>query len=429
MLRLASGIEAKSDSIMERLPAQERDAYYSMIHFPAMASANLVKLHLFAGKNQHYAAQGSLSANHWAEEAEACILRDRALANEFAAFLGGKWAGMQLAPHIGFTKWNEDDCRYPVLCKVTPVNKPVMKVSRADSEKTAAKNYGSPVRIAVDDFLYAGCDCVTLEVKNGGSPAFTFNVIAEDGKALPPWLSVSPLSGTVEDTALITLRCERQLLPPDRQCVTLIITDGDARVAVDVSAKAVCVSGLPPMTFLENKGVISILAEHFSACHDTEEGGYRRIADYGKYGSGMKVLPSVLSFPQGADSPELSYSFLIPAEGEYTAEILTAPLNPVHKGERVELLLKTEEEEVLLELIPEDFRAGENSDSRWAEGVLSQIHTAAAKLHFAAGVQTLTVGAVSPGVVLEKIVLRAPGVSCPEAYLGPEESFHTPQGS
>ena len=429
MLRLASGIEAKSDSIMERLPAQERDAYYSMIHFPAMASANLVKLHLFAGKNQHYAAQGSLSANRWAEEAEACILRDRALANEFAAFLGGKWAGMQLAPHIGFTKWKEDDCRYPVLCKVTPVNKPVMKVSRADSEKTAAKNYGSPVRIAVDDFLYAGCDCVTLEVKNGGSPAFTFNVIAEDGKALPPWLSVSPLSGTVEDTALITLRCERQLLPPDRQCVTLIITDGDARVAVDVSAKAVCVNGLPPMTFLENKGVISILAEHFSTCHDTEKGGYRRIADYGKYGSGMKVLPSVLSFPQGTDRPELSYSFLIPAEGEYTAEILTAPLNPVHKGERVELLLKTEEEGVLLELIPEDFRAGENSDSRWAEGVLSQIHTAAAKLHFAAGVQTLTVGAVSPGVVLEKIVLRAPGVSCPEAYLGPEESFHTPQGS
>ena len=95
----------------------------------------------------------------------------------------------------------------------------------------------------------------------------------------------------------------------------------------------------------------------------------------------------------------------------------------------MELLLKTEEEEVLLELIPEDFRAGENSDSRWAEGVLSQIHTAEAKLHFAAGVQTLTVGAVSPGVVLEKIVLRAPGVSCPVSYLGPEESFHTPQGS
>lgn len=39
------------------------DAYYSMIYFPAAASLNLLKMHLYSGKNHLYASQGKAVAN------------------------------------------------------------------------------------------------------------------------------------------------------------------------------------------------------------------------------------------------------------------------------------------------------------------------------------------------------------------------------
>ena len=103
-----------------------------MVHYPAMAAMNLLKMHLYAGKNHHYAGQGRTVANVYGDRTADCIRRDRELAKEWAGFLGSKWDGMQLAEHIGFTKWNEDDYRYPVVAKVEPAHKPRMSVSRKD---------------------------------------------------------------------------------------------------------------------------------------------------------------------------------------------------------------------------------------------------------------------------------------------------------
>ena len=106
MIRRAEALEALSTQVMERLCERERDAYYSMIHFSAMASMNLLKMHLFAGKNRHYASQGRPAANSYGQKVQACADRDIQLAQKMAEFRGGKWKGMEMAQHIGFTKWN-----------------------------------------------------------------------------------------------------------------------------------------------------------------------------------------------------------------------------------------------------------------------------------------------------------------------------------
>lgn len=419
MLAIAENLESRSSAVYEALAPKQRDAYYSMVHYPAMASANLVKMHLYAAKNAHYAAQGKPVANRYGKLTEDCIARDLALAEEFGAFREGKWDGMQLASHIGFTRWNDDDCRYPVIRKVTPLRKAFMKVSRADREALATKIYGGPMVIEVPDFCDAGCDTVTLEIANGGSVPFSFRIEAE--RELPRWLTVEPDSGTVTEQTQVTLRCDRSRLPKECQTCTLHVTDGDAVVAIRVSGRAVPTDALMPMTFLERNGVISMLAEHYSEKQDVPGAAFGRLEDYGKYGSGMKVFPSTAEFEEGEPCPRLTYSFLIGEEGDYQVEILTAPNNPVQIGSPVKLLVETAGQKQVLELLPPDFRAGENSDPRWCRGVLDQIHTAGTTLRFGSGVQTLTLGAMSPGVVIEKILIYrdAPLPS----YFGPEESW------
>ena len=262
MLALAEKVEARSEKLMRSLCPRERDAYYSMIHFSAMASMNLLKMHLYAGKNHHYAAQGKVVANRYAALTEDCIRRDWELAEEFAAFRGGKWAGMELAPHIGFTRWNDEGSCYPVLHHVTPMPKAEMKVSRADRGAFSMHVYGGGTTIPMEDFCFEGRERVTLEIANSGKIPFDFT-IGPVGE-LPEWLTVEPARGTVTEQAEVSLICHREKLPREKQLVALFISDGKGLVIVKVAGKARDNSHLPPMTFVPRGNVLSILAEHYA---------------------------------------------------------------------------------------------------------------------------------------------------------------------
>lgn len=442
MLSAAEAVEAASCRVMEELPPEEKDAYYSMIHFPAMASMNLLKMHLYAGKNHHYAAQGRVAANAYRKLTKECISGDRELCAEWAAFRGGKWSGMELAPHIGFTRWNEDDSRMPVTMEVEPVGTPRMSVSRADEERTATKCYGPLMTVQVPDFKYAGCEEAVLEIANGGRGSFHYEITVESVKpgteagdtsgsgipALPRWLSVSPMSGDVEDLEKVTLSCDRKLLPERTQTVRLIVRGGDAQAAVEVSGRAAADAAeeLPEMTFLEQNGTIVIGADHFCRKKDTGRGSFRTIAGYGKYGRGVKVFPCTAAFGPGEDRPELTYRFLAETAGEYRIELLTAPSNPLVYRQSVSLTVSCAElEPVRAELIPADFRSGEPGDARWARAALDQERKTALDLWLEAGVQELTVGAQEAGVVLEQIRIRRKDAPVKDAYLGPGESWFT----
>lgn len=76
-----------------------------------------------------------------------------------------------------------------------------------------------------------------------------------------------------------------------------------------------------------------------------------------------------------------------------------------------------------MEVTAPDFRAGESSDLRWAQGVLNQIRVCSIKMFFEAGVQQLTLEALEAGVVLEQIWIHSPQVHVEQSYLGPRESY------
>ena len=423
MLKLADEIENLNRELSEALSEEERAGYYSMVGFSAAASANLIKMHLYAGKSRHYAAQGRTVANRYAELAQQCIGKDRRLADEFANFKGGKWNGMQLAAHIGFTKWNEDGSRYPVLCRIEPMPKPRMSVSRKDEERVAVKNYGAPVVICVHDFLDEGCDNVSLEIANDGKGAVHYRIDSENG-SLPKWLEISSAEGDVEELQEVVLRCNRDLLSAEREKAVLIVSDGDARVAVEILAAGMDKSGLPVMTFLPKRGVITMNADHYAEKRMVAAGSFERVADYGRYGAGMKVLPCTVSFGEEQEKPELTYRFLIPEEGYYRVELLTAPTNPAVKGQKISIWVSGGDCQKAVTLIPSDYRAGESSDPNWSRGVLDQIHTAETLIRFEKGVQELTLGAMEAGTVLERIRIYCEKDVLPVSYMGPEESFY-----
>jgi len=441
MLEKAQEVEALSVQIMNELESKEaQQAYYSMIHYPAMASMNVLKMHLYAGKNHLYASQGRPVANHYGELTQECILRDRKYAEEWGAFKDGKWNGMQLEQHIGFTRWNDDDYRYPVMMRVEPAHCPRMSVSRKDNERTATKTFGAPKVIQIPDFQYAGCDKVILEIANGGYGSLHYRISVdgagncagrEDG--LPQWLAVSPMEGEVETLQEVTVRCNRVLLPGETQKVRLLIEDGTAQAAVEIFGRAVTCADrmeacgteerVPEMTFLGQNGIIAISAKHYCRKKDTTKGSFQVMEEYGKYGCGVKVFPSTAEFSEEEEKPELIYRFLVEEAGEYQVEILTAPSNPLRSGQSINLLLRNGEgRAVKAEVIPPDYRGGDFNDNRWSTAALDQEHRTCVTMPFGEGVQELSVGAMEAATVIEKILIYKAGTTVWAAYLGPEES-------
>jgi hypothetical protein len=316
MLTLAAHIEKENEEVYSALAKNEKDAYYSMIYFPAKASVNLLRMNLYAGKNHHYAGQGKKIANKYAALVTECIEKDRALAKEFAAFKNGKWNGMELEQHIGFVKWNEDNCRYPLRIQVEPAYKPRMVVSRKDREEIFTRTYGGPMAVAIDDFLYAGNDEVILEIANDGIGSLDYTIEPQREYA---WLEISSVKGTIESQEEIMVRCNRQKLTEETQTARLVITGGESVVAVEIKAKNINTKPLPPHTFLENNGVIVMEANQFCDKKDTAAGSFAELKNYGRSGAAMKVFPTTANFAERDEKPSLTYRFLIEETGSYTA--------------------------------------------------------------------------------------------------------------
>lgn len=421
VLAKVAELECLSNHIYESLCEREKNAYYSMIHYSLMASANLWKMHLYAGKNRHYAAQGKVIANHYGELVEQCILKDKDFVEQWRHFNHGKWNGMQLASHIGFTRWNEDDSRYPVISKVWPMSKPRLAVSRADEEPIATKTYGPPMRLNLWDFLNPS-DCeVRVEIANAGEGTFQYEIAAKDG-SWPVWLNADCKSGTVSCQETITFTCDKSKLEGKEAQAELLVKALDTVVVLDVRAKVWDMEAYPKGTSLPGDSVVVIDADRFTDKKDTCKGSFYKIGGYGSFGAAMKVAPSTASFTEAEEKPSLTYQFYLEKPGIYTIECITAPTNPSTANTAMRMQVEGDSFSKVLEMVPADFKAGDTKDMRWCKGVLDQYRVTATEQEFEAGVHTLTISPLETGLVLERIRIYPVETELKESYLGPKTS-------
>ena len=421
MLKRAEVLWSLNEEIFTTLSATDRDAYYSMLYYPVKASLNLLRMQLYAGKNAHYAAQGRKEANVYGDLVSGCIALDKSLCEEFAAFSGGKWKGMELEKHIGFTSWNDDGWRYPVRMTVCPVDKPRMSVSRADEKELYLKVYGTPRSIIMDDFLDEGVTEAMLEIANDGEGCLSYEITVEEGE-MPVWLRVTPMKGEVTSLARISVTCDRSKLTYEEESVKLLISDGDTRVFVIIKGKRTDTEALPKGIFLPRRGVLVMEAHHFAEKKNVEKGSFCHLKEYGRSGNGMKVFPPTADFTPQEEMPELTYSFVIPEAGTYVTELWSSPTNSL-QNKRPLRVLATAKESKIVDILDADYQGGENSDPVWCEGVLNQIRKTKTECFFKAGVNKLKIGALEAGFVLERIIIYQKQNQPKESYLGPEESF------
>ncbi|MGQ3053587.1 MAG: glycosyl hydrolase family 8 [Roseateles sp.] len=102
-------LEARVVKVKAALRPDQLDAYFQLVEHPVIALANLYRLYYAVAWNRTLAAKNDPRANVFADRAEAAFARDQAISDQYHAMANGKWAGMMLQVHIGYTTWQQPE--------------------------------------------------------------------------------------------------------------------------------------------------------------------------------------------------------------------------------------------------------------------------------------------------------------------------------
>ena len=97
---LWQSLETRCEALKEKIPAEAQDAFYQLVYYPAVASAGVAHIY---------------NAATIGDSLTICQLmeKDQRLTNYYNKVMaGGKWDGMMLDNHIGYTKWSIPDRNY-----------------------------------------------------------------------------------------------------------------------------------------------------------------------------------------------------------------------------------------------------------------------------------------------------------------------------
>ncbi|MBH1939926.1 glycosyl hydrolase 115 family protein [Mobilitalea sibirica] len=418
----------KADELYKKMSDEAMPGFFSLVYYPAMGNLNLQKMQLLAGKNHYAAKLNSMEANQLSEQIKACMKRDQELVDEYHTMDNGKWYGMGLSEHIGFVRWNEDECKYPILMQVMPTRKNRLIVSLDGTEQRTEGSPWLPNKLYLNDFKQPNITEASFTITSVSDLDASYEITCQ-----VPWLSCSRdkgvLDGKNKAAEKIMVQIDRAKMNNETQAnIVVKIPSGTCTIIVD--AEQPKVSGLPEKTFIETSGYISIEAEHYVAKQDSTQvqtekaAGFEVIKGFGKTLSAMKVFPTTSYFTAGQDAPYLEYQLVVSEAGTYEVELYMQPSNPVTKENTIYYGVQANDGQIdLINTIPKGQIVGDHN-RYWESGVLNNIRRNSSEVILSAGQNKLRIYAVSPGFVLEKLVIYPVGKKPAESYLGPTETYY-----
>ena len=405
-----TNLAKEAEGISEKLPSDQRAAYFELALHPTEACANLTELYIAAARNMLYAAQGRVSANAQAQKVRALYARDQALSDEYNKLLGGKWDHMMDQTHIGYTSWQDPKTNVmPELKEITPKEGAHLGVAVEGSEK-AWPGSSTPATLPGSDSV--GDQHRWIDVFGRGTGTVKFTAKAQEG-----WIKLDQAAGDTGSDRRLRVSIDWQLAPGGKQDGTIIVAgDNGERVSITVPIVNV------PAVSQAARGAFGNLTEAFTIPASAAQKNvgvngvqWLPIPDYGRVGSAMEVFPvtaNTVTPPQ--QSPHLEYSIYLPRPGAIEISTVIAPTQKFLPNRDLRLAVSIDDN------VPQTIDAGAASSSVKARSYGELAADNAQTLTFKQtvsqpGRHTLKVWMVDPDVVLEYLIVGTPKPS----YFGP----------
>lgn len=415
VLEVSEWILDVCEKLKEKCLKEQMAAFISLIYYPACGTANLMKMWILTGRNHLYAGQNRMEANDLAEEVRLCFAKDYELTEAYHTIDDGFFYGFGLSEHIGFTNWNEDDNKYPVLHFVHPANQPRMILARVDDEHYCTGLPWTNDTQVWKDGRRPDVDEIVFEIACGSREPVKYRIETDC-----TWISFSATEGVTDRTDRIVLHIHRERFTGKAAACFSVIHEGYGKAVIHVEAENP--QSLPENVFWERDGYIAMEAAHFQKKYSVAEGDFGVLSPYGRTGSAIKIFPVTADFYDKAERPFTEYWILPEYAGRYNIRFYLAATTPVVYESRQYIGFSMNEEEIqvvnTIEKEEQFFLS-----KQWRREAYEHIRITESEVECREGVNKLRFYGMSPAIVLERIVLYPKGTALPESYLGPVESY------
>ena len=148
------------------LQPEQKDAFFQAILFPVQLMANLHQMYYAQAMNNALHKKGDAKMNCWADQCEKFFKRDAELMRQYNKDIaGGKWDGMMIQKHIGYTSWN-DNFKADMLPKLYRTDN-VQNIFDADGKGYIAMEAEHAFQIENGKVKMQNGDCATWTVIPG----------------------------------------------------------------------------------------------------------------------------------------------------------------------------------------------------------------------------------------------------------------------
>ncbi len=343
--------------------------------------------------------QGRATANDLAASEKALFQKDADITNYYHTQLaGGKWDHMMSQTHIGYTYWQEPPVnKMPDVKEITLPETAEMGIAieGADTSWT-----DGTAKISLPEMDSFNRKPIYIDVFNRGQQPFEYQIIASRS-----WLKSTPEAGKVVKETRIWLSADWSKVPVGKDTVYVKIQQKGGK---EVTVKAVVSHPeIPNLStfkgFVESRNFVSMEAEHFSRNVEANGISWKVIPGLGRTLSAVAPFPvkSPVQVP-GKNDPHLEYDLYLFQPGRADVTLYLAPsLNYFH-DEGLKVAVSFDDQE------PKTIAFNTNDASNvWNKWVSENIiRVVSANRVDKPGRHTLKVWMVTPGVVLEKIVVH-----------------------
>ncbi|AWW31376.1 glycosyl hydrolase [Echinicola strongylocentroti] len=412
-----------SDRIYNNLSENYKSAYYQLVHSPLAMCSNLNEMYITAAKNKLYAEQGRASANVYADKVKKLFYRDKELTRQYHEDLeNGKWNHMMSQTHIGYTSWN-----HPPANKMPPVS--YVQTHKSGTLGYMLENGSEPDwgGFSVEgDGLYSESfsqfDPINdqhyyIDVFNRGDAILDFTITAKND-----WIILSSKGGSVQYDQRIDVSIDWDKAPKENSIGEIEISGAGHNYLIEVPIRNISpkVAG-----FIENNGVVSIEAANYTKKQDAKDAHWEVIPNLGRTHS------SIVGLPMNHESQELDentsyveYEFTLLGDKDLKIETYLSPTQDFLKNGGLKFAVAVDNEKpTIININKDEVKPDWEYAEWWTKSVGNHIKKrVSTHENIKAGIHTLKVWLIDPGVVIQKFVIDAGGLK--PSYLGPPESLN-----
>lgn len=403
-----------AETVYNEIDSEYRDSFFQLVGYPLWASQTLFELNHAQALNRLYADQDRSTTNQMAANVNSWFARDEQLRAQYHALNNSKWNHMMSQPHIGFVHWRNPPANVPPVVHTKALATPAvadMGVAVEGSRLFWPANEGLGKSLSLPDFTLFGDASHSFTVYNRQGKAFNWKA-----KAADDWIVVSKTGGELTAEEQVEVSIDWQKLPPGKHAGTVLVTGtGWGGASINVTAVKPDMAQSPqPGDFVEGDGYIAANATSAQVMNG-QAGEWRSVSLHGRTGKAMRTAVKPHALLDTATAPALQFPLYFTSAGEFELSLQLSPSLPFDAATGIQLAIALDDHFLGTVSLPE-----QSDKKAWEQGVLNNVKTLTSVLPVAKpGRYTLTVYGLTPGAVLQKLVVDTGDLK--PSYLGPVE--------